>query len=313
MAEAATAVASVVVLSDFASGTEPGWGDLRLVLAGLARQDVTEAVEYILIESEHLRDSFPPDLQHILPGLRVVFSPAINSYGLRNEGVRAARTEIVGTLDGDCTPDSDWVRLMIEALRQHPQAAAVSGRTVYAGNSFYSRAAALLQRSYIEVRPGAAARHIATNGAGYRRSVYLKYPLPTHLGVFASQVQSEDMLGAAYELLFEPRMRVTHAFYPAFEADQHKGSGYGILYVRIADSRPPYASLARLGMLSVVVFFFGRVVKAWLNAARYGPSYGVRWFELPAVFALGVVGCAMEIPGMVRAVRGDPQPETRFR
>ncbi len=313
MMEAATAVASVVVLSDFASGTEQGWGDLRSVLAGLARQDVTEAVEYILIESETLRDSFPPDLHHILPGLRVVFSPATNSYALRNEGVRAARTEIVGTLDGDCTPESDWVRLMIAAMRQHPQAAAVSGRTVYAGNGLYSRAAALLERSYIEVRPGAAARHIANNGAGYRRSVYLKYPLPTHLGVFAAQVQSEDMLRAGYELLFEPRMRVTHAFYPAFDCDQRKGSGYGVLHVRIEDSRSPYAPLARLGMLSVAVFFFGRVVKAWFNAARYWSTYGIRWFELPAVFALGVVGCAMEVPGMVRAVRHDPPPETRFR
>jgi hypothetical protein len=306
-------VASVVVLSDFASGTAQGWEDLRRVLESLARQDVAEPVEYILIESEAFRSSFPAGLRDILPGLRVVFSPATNSYELRNEGVRAARTEVVGTLDGDCTPDRDWVRIMIESLREHPKAAAVSGRTVYAGSGFYSRAAALLERSYIEVGRAGPMRHIANNGAGFRRSVYLRFPLPTDLGVFASQLQSEDMVAAGYELLFEPRMRVTHAFYPAFDSDHRKGIGYGTLRIRMDDPRPPYAWLARLGILSVPIFFVGRLMKGWFNALRYWRAYGVRWYELPAVLALGVFGSAMEVSGMLRAVRHAPPPVTGFR
>lgn len=312
MAEAGDPAASVVVLSDFASGTEQGWDDLRRTLAALAAQDVEEPVEYILIESEDLRDAIPADLLEILPGLRVVFSPSSNSYELRNEGVRHARTEIVGTLDGDCAPEPDWVRVMIDALRRHPQAAAVSGRTVYAGSGFYNRAAALLERSYIE-EGGPSTRHIANNGAGFRRSAYVAHPLPIDLGVFASQLQSEAMLEAGYELMFEPRMQVRHAFYPGFDRDHRVGIGYGSIRIRMDDDRPSYASMARLGYLSVGIFFAARMLKGWLNAARYRRVYGVRWYELPGVFALGIVGSAMEIPGMVRAVRGQPPPPTKFR
>jgi hypothetical protein len=149
----------------------------------LAKQDVEEPVEYILLESEEFPDTIPPDISRILPSLQVVFSRASNSYELRNEGVRMARAEIVGTLDGDCAPDSDWVRIMIDALRRHPKAGAVSGRTVYAGSGFYNRAAALLERSYIEDGARRPMRHIANNGAGFRRSAYVEHPLPIDLGV----------------------------------------------------------------------------------------------------------------------------------
>jgi len=311
--EANQLAASVIILSDFASGTDQGWDDLRRTLTALAEQDVTEPVEYILVESEDLRDSFPADLCRILPGMRVVFFASSNSYDLRNQGVREARTEIVGTLDGDCAPDRDWVRMMIDALRQHPKAAAVSGRTVYAGDGFYSRAAALLERSYIEVGQTGPMRHIANNGAGFRRSAYVDHPLPTDLGVFASQLQSEALMDAGYELRFEPRMRVTHAFYPAFDRDHRAGIGYGVLRIRIQDGRLRYAPLARWGYLSVPIFFLGRLFKAWVNAALYRHEYGVRWYELPGVFALGIAGSTMEVPGMLRAVRHGPPPETGFR
>lgn len=306
-------MASIVVLSDFASGTAQGWEDLRRTLAALGRQDFAQPVELILVEAEALRAELPADLHDLVPSLRVVFVTAPNSYALRNEGVRAARAEIVGTLDGDCMPDPDWVRRMVEALRARPRAAAVSGRTVYAGNGFRSRAAALLERSYVEEGRDGSMRHISNNGAGFRRSVYLAHPLPTHLGVFASQVQSEAMLRAGHELLFEPRMRVTHAFYGGFDRDHRRGVGYGVIRVRTDDARLPQAWLARLGYLSIPIFFLARTVKGWRHALRYRRYFGVRRYELPAVFALAVSGCLAEIPGMLRAVRGEPPPPSRFR
>lgn len=308
-----TPTASVVILSDFASGTERGWDDLRFTLAGLAKQDIDEPIEYLLVETEELRGSVPEDLARILPSLRVAFTPARNSYELRNDGVREARCELVGTLDADCVPDPDWVRVMVEALRRNPEVAAVSGRTFYAGTGFRSRAAALLERSYIEEGTRVRMRHIANNGAGFRRSLYLAHPLPIDLGIFASQVQSEAMMEAGHELMFEPRMRVTHQFYAAFDSDHRAGAGYGAIRIRMDDHRPVHARLARLGYLSLPIFFFGRLLKQCLQAVRYRRVYGVRWYELPGVFVLAVAGSLMEVPGMLRAVRGEPPPHTSFR
>jgi hypothetical protein len=305
--------ASVVVLSDFASGTEQGWNDLRGTLAALARQDTDEKVEYLLVESEEYREAVPGDLQSILPGLRVVFTPRRNSYEIRNDGVRAASCEIVATIDGDCAADPDFVRLLIDSLRAHPNAAAVSGRTVYSGTGFYNRAAALLERSYVEEGRRGPMRHITNNGSGFRRSVYLAHPLRTDVGVFASQLQSAAMLRAGYDLLFEPRMRVTHAFYPSFDRDHRRGCGYGAIRIRLEDRALPYASLAHLGPLSVPIFFCGRLTKGWLQALRHWRTYEVRWYELPAVLVLAVMGCLEEIPGLWRAAVGQPPPTTNFR
>jgi hypothetical protein len=305
--------ASVVVLSDFASGTEQGWNDLRGSLAALARQDTDEKVEYLLVESEEYREEVPGDLQSILPGLRIVFTPGRNSYEIRNDGVRAASCEIVATIDGDCAADPDFVRLMIDSLRAHPNAAAVSGRTVYSGGGFYPRAAALLERSFVEEGRRGPMRHITNNGSGFRRSVYLHHPLRTDVGVFASQLQSEAMLRAGYELLFEPRMRVTHAFYRSFDRDHRLGIGYGAIRIRLEDGGLPYASLARMGCLSVPVFFFGRLAKGWVQAIRNRRAYDVRWYELPGVLLLAVLGCVTEIPGLWRAATGLPPPATHFR
>jgi hypothetical protein len=304
---------SVVVVSDFASGTEHGWDDLRRALSALARQDFTEPVEFILIESEDLRGQVPPDLEAILPSLRIVYSPGHDSYTLKNDGVCAATTEIVAILDGDCTPDPDWLRHLVGVMREEPNVAAVSGRTIYPPTSLYSRLATLLERAYIEHGGRGKTRHIANNGAGFRRSAYLQNPLPTGIGVFASQLQAEAMQRTGQHLFFEPRMRVIHAFEWSFDREHRTALGYGAIQTRRSDAKMPYAHLARLGYASVAIFALGRFLKASVQAVRYHRLYDVGWYELPAAFVMAGVGCAMEIPGMMRAVRNEPPPVTRFR
>lgn len=306
-------VASVVIVSDFASGTGCGWDDLRHTLSALAQQDFDEPVKYILVEAENLRDQIPDDLPAILPALSIAFAPARNSYELKNAAIREASTEIVGMLDADCAPDPDWVRHMVTAMRANPNAAAVSGRTVYPGNDFVSRAAALVERAYVEGGARSETDHISNNGAGFRRSAYLQHPLPVDIGVFASQTQSSAMRRAGLRLIFEPRMRVTHAYDPHFEGDLRPAIGYGVIQIRRHDPRLRYAWLARLGYLSVPIFVIGRTLRGWMQAVRFHRVYGVSWYELPAVFAFAAFGCLQEIPGMLRAVNGLPPPVTRFR
>ena len=306
------AAVTVVLIADFESGDDRGWNDLRVTLGALAGQDFRETMDVVLVETEDMRDRIPSDLFEILPSLRVAFVDANDSYDLRNAGIELAGTDFVVTLDGDCAPGPNWVRTAVETLRADPQLAVVSGRTLYAGDSLLARGMTLLGRSYIE--EDRESRHIANHGAGFRRSLVRDFPLPRAVGIFGSQLQAEKLLAAGRRLRFEPTMEVRHAYDGwAFERDQRPLLGYGVLRIRMEDDRVANAKLARLGILSVPIFFVGRLLRSWRNSLRYYRRYDVRAWELPAVFVYAVIGGVMEIPGMLRAVRGQPPHATRFR
>lgn len=88
-------VVSVIVVSDYVSGTARSWDDERACFAALAKQDFDEPAEFILCEDERYRGEVPASLTTALPGSRVLFSPAAASYCLKNAGVREASAPLV--------------------------------------------------------------------------------------------------------------------------------------------------------------------------------------------------------------------------
>lgn len=130
---------TVVIISDYASGLEAGWNDLRTTLKALAQQDFEEPANFVLVESTELAQQIPPDFAAILPTLRLIAVPQWNSCDLKNTAVEAASTELVAMVDGDCAPSADWLRRLVGAAREHPDAAVISGKTVHAGTSLINR------------------------------------------------------------------------------------------------------------------------------------------------------------------------------
>ncbi|HEY4612973.1 MAG TPA: glycosyltransferase family A protein, partial [Bacteroidota bacterium] len=169
---------SVVIVSDYASGGTTAWNDVRATLRALAIQNFKEPVEFILSENTEYKKQIPRDLTKILPSLKTILSSAASSYGLKNEGVRAAAADIVALIDADCVPGADWLQRLVDVMRNNPSVAAVSGRTTYAGRNFLERAMALLSRSYLDPGRAGSTRYISNNNAAYRRTVYLAHPLP---------------------------------------------------------------------------------------------------------------------------------------
>ena len=267
-----------------------------------------------MCESAHLADQIPADLQAILPTLKVILAPTDSSYALKNAGVRAAAADIVAILDADCIPEAGWLAGLVQAMRDHPQFVAVSGRTAYAGRTLAERVLALLSRSYLDPGRRSPTRFIANNNAGIRRSTFLAHPMPTGAGPFASRLQSEAIRRSGGRFLFEPRLRVVHDFEGwAMERDIRRNIGYGTIIVRLRDRAMPYAWLAAVGIAGVPVFAFAKTLDNWWDCLRCGRHYGVRWYELPAAFALSVVVHLMEIPGMLDAFRGQPSAQTAYR
>jgi hypothetical protein len=307
-------IVSVVVTSDYASGKDAGWDDLRSSLAGLARQDFDEPVEFLLAETAELAPRIPRDVLQILPALRVITVPATAASELKNAGARAASADIIAMIDGDCTPVAGWLRHLVTALRNNPGVHVVSGRTSYGSRTLLDRVMALATRSFLDAGRTAPTRHVTINNAGFRRATFLKHPLPGATGAHMSMLQSESIARDGGHFLFEPGMHVTHTYEGwAMEKEIRRSMGYGVIKVRRLDPHIPHAWMARLGVLSVPLFVTLRTLHSCWNCVRRAGDYGVGWYELPVAFVFAAAACSMEAPGMLRAVRDLPHGPTEFR
>ena len=303
--EATAPSISVVIVSDYAAGQHGGWLDIRKSLAALALQDLQEPAEFIFCESEEFRAQMPVDLTEIVPHLKIIFAPGPSSYELKNVAVQAASSRFIAMLDADCTPRSDWLRRVLEFLRTHPEAAAVSGMTIYGGKSLSVRLSSLLSRAYSNPgNDGPTRRTIADNNAGYQRSAYLAHPLPPHMGGFAAHVQSRKLLREGHQLWFDSAIRAEHDFEGwSMEKDVRRHRGYSAVRTRLIDKSLPYSWLTRLGPIGIAPLLAGKILTSWWDCVRCGPAYGIRWFELPVAMIASVGVGLLEVPGMLAAFR----------
>ena len=81
--------------------------------------------------------------------------------------------------------------------------------------------------------------------------------------------------------------------------------GYRTIKIRQLNPRVPHAWILRLGTLTIPFFIASRIVDSWWDCIRAGRYYGLRWFELPAAFAVAVVVHLLEIGGMRAAFAED--------
>jgi hypothetical protein len=303
---------SIVLVSDYRSGSEASWNDARATLEGLHAQDFAEPVEYLLVEHEDV--PVPQDVLDVLPGVRRVRTTERASFAMKNEGVRLASADLVVLLDLDCIPAAGWLSSFVSAMRRQPKAAVVSGRTVHPGRSLTENVLALLSRAHLDPGRAGWTKQIANQNAGYRRSAYLAHPLPSDTLPFTSTLQSEAIRRDGGGLWFEPGMRTIHE-YAGWDSyrDICTNLGYGTVLSRLRDPSMPYAWLTRLGVAAVPLFVAGKTIDAWITCLRCAHAYDVPWYALPYALALAVVTRAMEAPGIFRALRGIPLAATDYR
>lgn len=297
---------TVIVTSDYAAGETKSWNDLRAALTAWAAQNDAPADEFIVVESEHLRNAVPADLLHIVPNCRFEFRAAESSYELKNLAVDAASGDWIAIVDADCIPNAGWLRAWRAHIAAHPNAAVISAKTKYPGRTRLERLLSLLTRAYIDPSGTGISNFVSGNAACHRRDIYAAHPLPLGLGAFAGRIQSESILRAGGELRFEPAMIVVHDFegWP-MELDIRRNHGFCTIATRLADERLPYASLIRAGVVAIPLIVAGKMLDAWTVSLRNYRNYDVKPWELPLAFALVVLLQLLEIPGMLAAYRGD--------
>lgn len=314
MIERGKPVATIALVSDYAAGEEKSWDDLRKVLRALRDQDFGEPFEILLCEDERFASAVPPDLTAGYPNVRILFHAATSSYGLKNAAAEAAAGEYLVLLDADCTPRRGWLRSMVEAFRANPDAAAVSGKTQYAGRSLMERLLSLLTRAYLDPGGRGPTRFVSNNNSGMRIGWYRKHPLRPDLGAFSSRLQSEAIHREGGKLLFDPGMEVVHDFEGwHMEADIRRNHGFCTVITRLEDNRMPYAWLTRFGVLSIPAIVAGKTLDSWANVFRCASAYRVRWYETPLALGFALVLHLMEIPGMWQAFERRLIVETAYR
>jgi hypothetical protein len=294
---------SVIVVSDFEEGAQRSWLNERGILEGLARQDIHEPFEVVLVENERHRDTIPSDLLTICPGLRIVYSPATRSAELKDFGVSQVDSELVGVLEADCIPNPPWLRVLVDVFRRHPEVSAVSGRTTYGDESMYRRSLSLLDRAFDDLGPAGVAGGVSNNGALYRRSLLVQFPYPPTISPFTSaRIRNQAIRQAGHVLFFEPAAVMRHAVGGwRFLRDFRRQTGYSDMFC--------YAA-RRLRSLPRVLWL--RRTAQVRDCRRLGADY-LRWYDWPLMAALLVTAPILELPGMFDALRErDRVPNTSY-
>jgi glycosyltransferase involved in cell wall biosynthesis len=297
---------SVVIVSDYGDSSQTDWEEERLVLQAIKDQDFSEEIEVILVGCGSPDQTAPPDLYDLMPGLRTYFFTESMSFRLKDLAVQKASGELVAVIDADCLPDPHWLRLVVEDADQNPQVSAISGRTRYRADSGLKRALSLIDRAYIDRGKLGKAYHICNNAALYRRSFFdeVKFSYPDVDSPFvAGQIRGKLIKQGKYQLMFDPRVAVIHAFSGwHFEKDFRRNMGF--LYVA---SYPELLNRRKIKSLIIPKFMWHRFRSDLSDCLRVGKDY-IRWHDWVLVMPLLVIVRFLEIPGMLDCIRGLRKP-----
>lgn len=307
-------IVTVVIVSDYQSGSGRSWNDERECLRSMAAQDIQEPVDYFLCLEQEEEGRVPADLYEILPGLQVHYFARGDSYSLKNAGVRRATSPYIAMLDADCKPSPNWLRCAVETLERRLDLSGVSGSTQYEGTALMVRLLALLSRSFLDPGRTGETMYLSNNCGVIRREDYLRHPLPEHLGAFSARIQSDGLLREGKKFWFDRSIWVVHEFEGwGMERDIRRNIGWGTVATRLEDPQLPYAGLIRLGVVAIPAIWAGKQWNSWMDCFRCFGQYRVKWYELPTALLLSFVVISMEVPGMWLAYQRRQLVGTAYR
>jgi succinoglycan biosynthesis protein ExoA len=236
------------------------------------------------------------------PRVRVVTSAATNQAAAMNDGVLAAKGDVVARVDAHSWVPPDYVAAAVAALERHPDAVGVGGPFLPAGETLLERVTGMARASRLGVGGGYGVDRrsddhpVRTVQCGaYRRQalldaglfdVAMAYGEDEELnwrlrqaggqiylcGSLAQQYRPRASLGALarqYWNYGQGRLRVLTK-HPGFLSPRHLVPSALVLSVVVLASCAPALPIARLLLLGLAAAYGGILVLAGAQAARSG-------------------------------------------
>lgn len=190
---------SLVIVADFA--TEPkSWDGEMLALDSFLHDEEALPAEVVIGAKASARSAPEPDWTRWAVPIRVVYVESDHSATVYNHAALETTEDLVAFSDADCLGAPGWLAALYRVISSDPRLDAVSGRTIYEGDTRLSRVSALYDRAYIEeVDAEGFALHLSNNGAIYRRTFLESFPYDDEPSPFITghQRQLDALAGGA--------------------------------------------------------------------------------------------------------------------
>lgn len=179
-------------------------------LSSLSQQDYKGKKEILVVNSS--QDGTESFIHQNFPEVQVIQLPRRAYTGeAKNIGLKKAQGEVIAFIDSDCIASPQWLST---AAQRYEQGYRIVGGSI--GNTNFSKIVSKAEYflEVIQLSPGSRARFvnlISTANCFFSRKIFDKY------GPFPSIRKGVDMIFSHYlieqgeKILFDPRMKVSHA------------------------------------------------------------------------------------------------------
>jgi hypothetical protein len=201
------------------------WGDLRHNLPALVAQDYP-SYRVVVVDNASTDDT-ADEVAARFPDVTVIRSPRNDGFGAANNLCFAASSSsYVAVLNPDARPEPGWLRALVRALEENPNAALATskvllasdasrinacGNVVHLSGIAYCRGLMQDQHDFVQASPVAAvsgaaflARRDVLEEIGYFDERFFMYMEDTELSMRARL--------AGYDVVLAPRSRVAHEY-----------------------------------------------------------------------------------------------------
>ena len=299
-----------VVLETVTPQTSVAGGRLAERLAGplaaLTRQTYPQPlIEPVLAIGGEVPASERQEIARRFPDLVLATAAPGNYFDAKNRGAAAARGEIVTFLDGDCTPEPDWLEQIV--ARFAPEVTAVAGCVRYEPGTRLARILSVPDFGYILEEKDGQASGFNLGNVAFRRETLLANPLDSRLvrnGGCYNLFHHLKAKGA--RIVYAPDARVAHTldFQGLGFLHKHWRRGYDGLAVYRLDREGVFRGTRwyrRFGSLALVALSGRRILVDWSRLARHRRQIGISAAALPVYAALGAVLRCTELAGSIAA------------
>jgi glycosyltransferase involved in cell wall biosynthesis len=269
---------------------------LRSVFGGAPSRDRTE----VIVVDDGSSDDTVPYLRDRFPDVRVVAKPHSGADNSRNQGIEAARGEVVAFIDSDCTAGPQWLAHLERALVQEGRAI-VGGRVSHPG-SFWQRMVGVSDFGEFQDTRAKEVSNIPTCNMGVRRDCLAGLRFEPDLRVGGDVVFCSALRRRGIRLHYDPGLQVFH--HPRVGARQFfwraVSYGAGFVATRRRDPSLPFARLVACGLPGVAILTLGRAVLDWRRLLRLRREMGISIAQLPVGMAVLLLKRVISLAGAVR-------------